>query len=222
MTLTLLNLYNECASQPWSMYDSDAETIDDIEAALKISINKAISYLWNLQDWSFRLNNQTIKAKTNRASYSMPNGNILKKTIKGVEKYYVRYNNSFLDYIYDIDSLEEDTGEPEYFYIENDTLYLYPTPDDSYTISVKYLLFPYGLSDDGEQVNELTEDDDYINIPEKYETLFKNCVISLAMMYAIADESDENYSGYKKQYEDALGVLDKYCKNSVADRYVRW
>lgn len=87
MTLTFLDLYNECASQPWSMYDADAESIDDLESALKISINKAISYLWNYQPWSFRIQKQTIKLKPGRTSYSLPAGTILKKTINTVQNY---------------------------------------------------------------------------------------------------------------------------------------
>ena len=61
MTLNFLDLYNECAGQPWSMFDSDAESIEDLESALKISINKAISFLWNYQPWSFRYATQNSK-----------------------------------------------------------------------------------------------------------------------------------------------------------------
>ena len=39
MTLTFLDLYNECAGQPWSMFDNDAESAVDFESAMKISIN---------------------------------------------------------------------------------------------------------------------------------------------------------------------------------------
>jgi hypothetical protein len=52
MTLTFIDLYNECAGQPWSMFDAEAESQDDFETALKISINKAISYLWGLGEVS--------------------------------------------------------------------------------------------------------------------------------------------------------------------------
>ena len=35
MTLTFLDIYNEVAGQAWSMYDGDAESIDEMESALK-------------------------------------------------------------------------------------------------------------------------------------------------------------------------------------------
>lgn len=222
MTLTFLELYNECAEQPWSMYDGEAESIDDLESALKISINKAISYLWNFQPWSFRKQRISIKTKSGKNIYNLPNGLLERKVIEGEQKFKVIYDRKFLDYIPDFEMLEDSEGEPEGFYVDGESLLLYPTPDDSYTINISYLVLPYGLNDDEDAVYELKEETDYINIPEKYETLFKNCVISLAMMYAIADETDENYSGYKKQYEDALDVMLKYCLNRIADRNFVW
>lgn len=222
MTITFLDLYNECASQPWSMFDADTESIDDFEGALKISINKAISYLWNFQNWSFRLSKMIIKTRSGKNSYTMPDGNLSKKTINGIQKYNIKYNGFYLDPVIDFEQLKQKSGEPEQFYIENDNLYIYPTPDNIYIINLSYFLLPYGLNKDDEEIYELKQEEDYINIPEKYEILFKNCVISLAMMYAIADETDENYSGYRKQYDDSLNILLMYCKNNIVDRNIVW
>jgi len=222
MTLTFINLYNECAGQPWSMFDSDAETVDDLESALRISINKAISYLWNYQPWSFRVSKQTLKTRSGKDYYEVPEGMITKSTKNNEVKYGVRYNGAVLEYEDNPDELESKTGEPESFWIEGEYIYIYPTPDDAYKIELTFLLLPYGLDKDENYVYELSADDDYVNIPEKYEKIFQNCLISLAMMYAIADENDENYSGYQRQYEDALAVLFKYCRDKIQDRRVTW
>lgn len=222
MAITFLDLYNEVAGQPWSMFDADAESLDDLESALKISINKAISYLWDLQPWTFRVQKTTIKTKVGKTEYNVPEGNLTRKTVSGVQRYGIKYGKTYLEYAPDYDELEEKEGEPEQFDIEGEYIRIYPTPDDVYTINLTYLLLPYGLNEDEDSIYELTEETDTINIPEKYETKFRNCVISLAMMYAIADESDENYSGYKKQYEDALAVLLKYCKNGIFDKNIIW
>lgn len=220
--LTFLDLYNECAGQPWSMFDADAESNDDLESALKISINKAISYLWNYYPWSFRIMKSTIKTRADKANYTAPNGMLIKKTISGVTKYGIKYGDTYLDYAPNYDILEEKSGEPEKFYMEGETIYIYPTPDASYTLNLSYLLLPFGLTVQKRDITELTDETDYINIPDKYDSIFKNCVISLAMMYAIADETDENYSGYVKQYEDSLNILLKYCKDSIYDRSFVW
>lgn len=220
MTLNFLDLYNECASQPWSMYDAEAESMDDLEGALKISINKAMSYLWNLCDWSFRYTDTILSLRAGRTTYPAPDGLIARQSINGKQVYCLRYENRFLDYIDDYETREQKEGEPEYFYKKGENIYIYPTPDKSYSVNMSYLLMPYGSNIEGEYIYELKEEDDYINIPEKYEAMFKNCLISLAMMYAIAEETDENYSSYEKQYNDALMILMDYCKDDVVDKRV--
>ena len=223
MTLTLLDIYNECAGQPWSMFDNDAESVEDFESALKISINKATSYLWNYQPWSFRMSKNVIRTRSGKNDYSIPDGLITRKTVDSDVKYGVKYKGKSLEYVDDPDTLEqEETGEPTSFWIEGENFYLYPMPDNAYTIEIDYLLLPYGLNENEEYIYELTKDTDYINIPEKYEKMFRNCLISLAMLYAIADESDENYSGYKRQYEDALATLFKYCRDKIRNRRITW
>ena len=220
MTLDFLSLYNECAGQPWSMYDSDAEAIDDLESALKISINKALSHLWNLQAWSFRYANTTINTRANKSDYAVPDGNIVNETIGGVSRHFIKYDNKFLEYMEDYELQEEKTGEPENFFKRGESLYIYPTPDKAYKIAITYLLLPYGLDVNDNYLYELKNEDDYINIPEKYEAMFKNCLISLSMMYAIAEETDENYSAYERQYKDALSVLMQYCKDNTVDKRI--
>lgn len=222
MTITFLDLYNECAGQPWSMYDPDAESKEDLEQALKISINKALNDIWNLRPWSFRETDSTIKTKPNKSSYDMPNGIIEKRVINGTTRYGVIYGKKNLEYLPDYDYMEEKTGEPEYFYIQGERLYIYPTPDNVYSIKLKYLLLPPALTEEDEEAYELNEEEDYINIPEKYETLFRNCLISLAMVYAIADDSDENHSGYMRQYENSLKTLMQYCNKKIVDRNIVW
>lgn len=222
MTIYFLDLYNECAGQPWSMFDSDAETPEDLESALRISINKAISFLWNYQPWSFRMQTLTTRVRPGKDKYATPDG-ILSRSVKdGNVKYGVKYNGTQLGIVDDADELEDKTDTPEAFYLKGENIYLYPTPKEDGVLTVDYFLLPYGLNEDEDYIYELKEETDYINIPEKYENIFRNCVISLSMMYAIADESDENYSGYKKQYEDALTVLFKYCSDKLQNKRIVW
>jgi hypothetical protein len=204
------------------MSDPDAESMEDLESALKISINKALSYIWNLQPWSFRKETSNIKTKPGRANYTLPNGIIEKKTVNGVEKFGVIYGKKNLEYMEDYDYQEDKEGEPEYFYIDGENLYIYPTPDNIYQIKVKYLSLPPCYNVEEEEVFELTNEDDYLKVPDKYEKLFRNCIISLAMIYAIADENDENHSGYMRQYEDSLKTLMKYCSTKIVDKNIVW
>lgn len=222
MAITFLELYNEVASQPWSMFDADAESIDDLEGSLKTSINKAISHLWNLQPWSFRVQDTKIRLASGRNKIPMPNGKLFKESSNNKTTYGIKCNGKSLEYIADYDALEEKTGTPEGFYLKGENIYFYPTADNTYTIDITYLMLPYALTEDGEEVYELKEETDTLNIPDKYSALFRNCLISLAMIYAIADENDENHSGYQRQYEDALETLMDYCNTPLVDRILFW
>lgn len=219
MTLKFIDLYNDITGQAWSMFDSETESKEEFEASVTTSIQKALADLWFEYDYSFRIMTQKIKLKPSKIDYSLPNGEI---RLVG-SKYAVIYNKNYLDFVENIDDKEENiTGEPELFYIENNKLCFYPVPDNNYIVSVDYLnMMPACNNEDIEQAN-LKEDTDYVNIDEKYEDLFKNALLPLAMVYLIASESDENYSAYMWQYQKALKKLKKRTSYIKKERVVGW
>lgn len=222
MALTFLDIYNEVAGQAWSMYDGDAESIDEMESALKSSINKALSEIWCSYPFPFRIKTFTVRTSQGNSEYSTPNGNIIKKTVSGSQVYSVRIGKNYLEYLDDYETLEDKEGTPTGFYIKNDTLFLYPAPDDTYTVTIEYLTLAIGENDFGDSVYSLQNDEDTIAIPEKYENIFKNALITKSMLYAIASEQDENYSGYKEQYERAYKILINYTSGLKKEQRVYW
>jgi len=222
MTLTFIDIYNEVAGQAWSMYDGDVENIDEMESALKSSINKALSELWCSHPFPFRTKKMTFSTKPNTCQYVTPNGNILKKFVSGNQVYSIRINKNYMEYLDNIEILEDKTGLPVGFCISNDELLLYPTPDDVYTVVIEYLTLAIGTNDFGDNIYSLVNDKDFIDIPEKYETIFKNALITKSMLYAIASENDENYSGYKEQYDKAYKILLNYTSGINKDKRVTW
>jgi len=222
MTLTFLDIYNEVAGQAWSMYDGDADSIDEMESALKSSINKALSEIWCSYPFPFRYKTQTVMTSSGNAIYSTPNGNIVKKTVSGNQVYSIRIGKNYLEYLDDYETLDDREGKPTGFYIQNDNLVLYPTPDDTYTVTIEYLTLAIGESDFGDSVYSLQKDTDTIDIPEKYENIFKNALITKSMLYAIASEQDENYSGYKEQYDKAYKILINYSAGLDKEKRVYW
>lgn len=222
MALTFLDIYNEVAGQAWSMYDGDVESIDEMESALKSSINKALSEIWCSYPFPFRIKTLNITTTQGNSEYSTPNGNIIKKTVSGSQVYSVRIGKNYLEYLDDYETLDDKKGAPTGFYIKNDTLILYPAPDDTYTVIIEYLTLAIGEDDFGDSVYTLKNDNDTINIPEKYENIFKNALITKSMLYAIASESDENYSGYKEQYDRAYKILINYTSGLKKEQRVYW
>lgn len=220
MSLEFVNIYNSVAEQAWSMYDADAETVEDFETGLKSSINKALTELWCSYEFPFRVKTYTIKTKNGVHAYNMPTGNIISKTVNGTEKYLVKIGNEFLEYSDELDTSTIENGKPTKFQVYGDKLLLNKKPTEAYTIDVEYLELAIGYSADGDKIYELSEDEDYISVPDKLEKLFKNALITKSMLYAIADKSDENYAGYLEQYENAYKTLIKYSIGIEKDKRV--
>ena len=221
--IKFIDLYNEITGQAWSMFDGDVEAQDEFETSVTTSIQKALNALWCSYDFPFRERTHLITTRANSNKYVAPIGNIIKKTSQGKKVFAVKCDyNKYLEYDPDIELLEPKTGKPEKFYIKNDEVYLYPTPDNRYLVTIDYLSLYLACDSEGSEKATLVDDEDYINIPERYEQLFKSALLPKAMYYAIASETDENYSGYKEQYEEAYKLLIKYSRGIDIDKTIGW
>ena len=218
MTLKFLDLYNTAASQEWSMYDNDATNTNDMEQSLIIDLNKAVTEILYSHPFPFRERTHVIFTMPNIKSYNMPEG-IIMKNKRGV--YNIKINSRALNLIEEPFSLEERTGIPEGFYIRGSKLILYPTPNEKFIVTIDYLTLAIAENSEGEDIFELSKDNDIITIPEHLETIFKNAVISRTMLNSISAEGDENYSAYKKQSEMAYKQLVKYSKGVGPDKVVK-
>lgn len=209
MTINFLDLYNDVASQPWSMFDSGATVKEDFEPALVSSINKAIIDIWYSYPFPFRIKKYSFSTMPNYPSYELPNGNILNESSIEDNLFAVKLDNSYLNYNPDISENEEKFGKPTEFYIEDDRIVLYPIPDKRYRISIKYLTLSIGFDKDDNEIFYLEDTTDYIDIPPKYESLFKNTILAKALVDSIASVNDENYAGYRLQFDKAYKLLIK-------------
>lgn len=204
------------------MFDGEVEAMDEFESSVTTSIQKALNSLWCSYKFPFR--NKTMKFKTRSGvnQYSTPNGNIAQKILKNKKVYGVKIGKNYLEYEPDFETLEDETGTPEKFYVKNDKLFLYPTPDDSYDVEIEYWTIFAACDEDGNSKATLEVDTDYIDIDEKYESIFKAALLPLCMVYAIASDSDENHSGYQRQYEDAYKILVEFTRGIEIDKRIGW
>ena len=208
MTIKFLDLYNQVASQPWSMFDGYAETADDLEPALVSSINKAIIDVWYSYPFSFRIKEFAFTTTPNYFKYNLPDGNILNEESIEDNMFSITINNNHLSYNPEIKPTKE-IGTPTEFGIIDDEIILSPTPNKKYQIKIKYLTLAIGQNKEQEDIFYLENPTDFMDIPKKYETIFKNAVITKAMVDSIASVNDENYVGYKIQFDKAFKLLIK-------------
>ena len=219
MTLTLLDLYNTAASQEWAMYDNDAISDVEFEDSFVLALNKAIIEILASYEFPFRERTHLILTLPKINTYDMPTG-IIKKDSKG--RYLVRYNSSLLSFIEAPDDLEPKIGTPESFYIKNDKLMLYPTPQEKGLVTVDYMTLVIGETIEGEEIYSLKNDSDILTVPVHLEELIKEAIITRTMLNSIASESDENYSAYKKQADRAFRLLVKYSKGVGQDKSIKF
>lgn len=220
MAITLLDLYNKTASQPWSMFDNDAVENEDFEPALLSAINKALVEIWCSYPFDFRRKQKQILTQKYINKYPLPDGTILQKTTKSGEYYAVTLGRKYLEFVENPELLEFELGKPEGFYIKNNNLCFYPAPDEQYVINIDYLTFSVGVDADNKPIYALCDADDKIVIPEKYEQLFLNALMSKSMMYALSSTSDENYTGYAIEYERAYKLLIKSAGGRKKNRRI--
>ena len=219
MTLTLLDLYNSTASQEWAMYDNDALSDAEFEDSLVLALNKAILEIYASYEFPFRERTHLILTVPKIEAYDAPNG-IIKKDSKGC--YLVKYNSKILKYLEYSSDLEPKYGVPEYFYMRNNKIILYPTPLEKGIVTVDYLTLTVGESTSGEEIYSLKKDSDMLSVPVHLEELMKEAVITRTMLNTIASESDENYSAYKKQADKAYRLLVKYSKGVGQDKSIKF
>ena len=208
MAIKLIDLYNSVASQAWSMFD-DVEETEEFHPALLSAINKALVEIWSSYPFEFRKREKNILTQTYINRYSLPDGTIVQKNTKNGERYSVMLNRKYLEFIENPEELDYISGKPEGFFIKNNKICFYPTPDDMYEINIEYLTFAVGKDSDGKAIYGLVDEDDTIDVPVAYEQLFLNALISKSMMYVLASPTDENYAGYNIQYDKAYKLLIK-------------
>ena len=218
MTITLLDLYNTAASQEWAMYDNDALSDAEFEDSFVLALNKAIIDIYSTYEFPFRERTHLILTMPKMNSYDLPKG-IIKRDNSG--NYMVRYNSQLLKYIENTTFLEEKLGVPEYFYIKNNSIMLYPIPQEKGVVTIDYMTLAIGESADGEEIYSLKKDTDILSVPIQLEELMKEAIITRTMLNTIASEGDENYSAYKKQADKALRLLLKYSKGLEKNKGIK-
>ena len=218
MTITLLDLYNTAASQEWAMYDNDALSDAEFEDSFVLALNKAIIDIYSTYEFPFRERTHLILTMPKMNSYNLPKG-IIKRDNNG--NYMVRYNSQLLKYIENTTFLEEKLGVPEYFYIKNNSIMLYPIPQEKGVVTIDYMTLAIGESADGEEIYSLKKDTDILSVPIQLEELMKEAIITRTMLNTIASESDENYSAYLKQANKAYKLLIKYSKGVGLDKSIK-
>lgn len=216
MTVTAQRLLTELGHRAWSGFNEDDMIFNSDEAnQAKAELNSALRYLINLEDFPFRSKEENIMAMRNIAEYDTPDGQI--------SSVYNSDTLKTLEYIGDNLELDKNLkGEPKGYWINTDNptqnIRLFPIPDKKYNFNIVFNQYKPVMGADGEAKFEFETAEDIINIPEKLEYLFMDCLVLRAMVTNNKDQEDENYVPTINEFNQAWKVFKNAC-NPVKKNY---
>lgn len=137
-----------------------ADQIDrtDLNTQIDLSINRAITHYGANKFW-FNEAASTFVTVADQKSYGTADG--ISTAVAGIEVAQVTVNSVNFELYkktYDFVTLvntDDFTGYPEYWAYYDEKMYLYPTPDASYTVSISYITKYPTLTADGDS-NDFT------------------------------------------------------------------
>ena len=198
------------------MPNSELSTINgiaDITNEERNAINEALKTVWNESStFDFRYKKITFPTVIGQADYDMPIGYIKDKGVKiSGNTYPLRYEPNYED-------ITQVAGEPYRYWVEDSKIVLDPIPKTVKTVSVKYRnKYPVKTALEVEQLR-LVNATDVLNIPERVELEFIDCVGHMANLMLNADQTDEDYAEHLLRYKQSLQIL-KQIDRGAADNF---
>lgn len=165
-------------------------------------LNRALRVLWNINEWNFRREILDKKIDSINSTLSMPNAIIADEGIK--------LNKTALTYDKEIPFYDEQTGTPQKYYVDNkDKIRFYPKPDKEYDLKIEVFNALPVVGEDGSQKGVFNAATDTLNIPERLENLFVDCLTYFCNEILNGDPTDEEYSEHALREAEVYKLLVK-------------
>lgn len=165
-------------------------------------LNRALRVLWNINEWNFRREILDLKIDENKPSLSMPKAIIADKGIT--------IGGSPLTYDKDIPFYDEQTGNPQKYYIDNkDRIRFYPMPDQEYNLKLEVFNSMPILDEENKEKSNFTAASDVLNIPARLEDLFVDCLAYFCNEILNGDPTDEEYQEHALREAEVYKLLVK-------------
>lgn len=215
------DIIKDVSNLRWSIVDPEPTSFAEVQKAVKLAIEQAHSYIWSLSDFPFRIKKDVKQLEKGTSAVMAPKGNVIEAWIAGSGGYLQEVDPHEADFF----SVEE-SGTPKCFWIEfgekGAEIHLYPKPDKTYNLCVRYSDNFKAKSAQGELKFNLEEVDDVLNLPDDktVEDLYLKCLYTKAMECLIADTTDENYQPYQKEFLEAYHNLRRLTGVKIEPRLV--
>ncbi len=204
---TFYDIIKDVSNLRWSIIDPEPESFAEVMKAVKLAIPQAHSYIWGLEDFPFKKKRAAIMVKAGTGTVLSPKGNILSVLVEGEHAYLQSVDGI------DLELMKPQSGTPLRYAVEftdfGAAIQLYPTPNKDITLIIRYETNLKAKDANGSEKHNLTDNTDICNLPNDamIEDLYLHCLYTKSMVYLIADESDENYVPYQREFEEAYQTL---------------
>lgn len=205
----------------WSIVDPEPSSFEDVQKAVKLAVCQAHSYIWGLRDFSFKERKAIFSLNAGENTFLAPKGIIKQMWVGGGGEYLTEFESRK-----EVDFLEDNRGQPARYWIEmsdsGPIVKLYPAPGKAIQVFVRYDTAMRARTTDGQEKANFEAMDDILNLPddEVLQDLYLHCLNTKSMVYLVADETDENYKPYQREFEEAYRTLLKYRMTRTERRFV--
>lgn len=217
---TFFDIIKDVSNLRWSIVDPEPESFAEVQKAVKLAVAQAHNFIWNLESFPFKLKKDALLVPAGESAVLSPKGNIIRVFIEGADKELTQLASE------DADFLAQQSGDPEFYWVdftdEGAVIKLYPTPNKQTTIVVRYISNMKARNSAGELKYNLENMDDVLNLPndKSIEDIYLHCLNLKSMVYLVADETDENYKPYEKEFLEAYQGLLKLTGVKMEPRLV--
>ena len=154
--------------------------------------------------YDFLIKRMSYTTSPRQKEYKKPDGQLQKIYIGSTE---ISYNDEgFLK--------DEVEGVPsEFWFTDNQKkIVLYPTPDDTYKVNIKYLDYKYALTPDGVPTNDF-DDNNTINMPERLQDIYIEWLLYQTLGDYMRNQSKPRWQPTLAIAENKRKVFMQLCRN---------
>lgn len=188
-----------------SNIDSDDMVITGEEKDQVIrSLDSTHIELMGKNAYDFLIKRMSYTTSPRQKEYKKPDGQLQKIYIGSTE---ISYNDEgFLK--------DEVEGVPsEFWFTDNQNkIVLYPTPDDTYKVNIKYLDYKYALTPDGVPTNDF-DDNNTINMPERLQDIYIEWLLYQTLGDYMRNQSKPRWQPTLAIAENKRKVFMQLCRN---------
>jgi hypothetical protein len=187
------------------------ETFGDVWEDVKNAVKLANIFIWNFQNYPFRLSEMSFSVVKNLNSYAAPAGIVRDARLNGERIKYMDCEYSAV-------------GKPKFYNIETLNAKNYikfsPIPDGVYEVKIKYYTFNSVLDNLGNLKPNFELEEDVLNINPEYEGLYLKCLETKALEYLIKDPATQIFQTFQRSFNENFATLRALTGDSAPKRII--